>query len=173
MPGRRTRGGASALSFLAASALSLCAPMHGAWGAQTAAATVVLVHDGGTVVVELAEGVRITVHLLGVAAPSVRDVRPRDGRKAVGQPFAEEAKRALEDLVLAKEVRVFFYGRDAFRQVMAEVFFEGENVSVHMLRGGLARVDRAARHVPEALRQALEKAEAEAKRDRRGLWMFE
>jgi len=68
---------------------------------------------------------------------------------------------------------VFFYGRDAFRQVMAEVFIEGENVNVHMVRGGLARMDRAARHVPEALRLRLESAEAEARREKRGLWVFE
>ncbi len=171
--GRRCPGRASALLFLTAGALTACLPAGEARGAQTTTATVTLVHNGKTLVVELAEGVRITVHLLGVAAPSLRDVRPRGAHKAVGQPFAEEARRALEDLVLAKEVRVFFYGRDLDRQVMAEVFVAGENVNVHMVRGGLARVDRAARHVPEALRQTLERAEAEAKRERRGLWIFE
>lgn len=171
--GRRFGGGASALLFLAAAALALCPPARGAWGAQTTTATVVLVYDGDTLAVETAEGVRITLHLLGIVAPSLREPRPREGRKAAGGPFAEEAKRALGDLVLQKEVRVFFYGRDAFRQVMAEVFVEGENVSVHMVRGGLARMDRSARHVPETLRRTLEQAEAEARRDRRGLWMFE
>ncbi len=171
--GRRLGGGASALLLVGAGVLAVCLPARGARGAQTATATVVLVHDGATMAVETAEGVRITLHLLGITAPSLRDVRPQAGRTAVGQPFAAEAKRALEDLALKKEVRVIFHGRDAFRQVMAEVYVAGESVNVHMVRGGLARVDRAARRLPEALRQALEQAEAEARRAKRGLWMFE
>ncbi len=171
--GRRCPGGASALLFLTAGALAAWLPAGAAWGAQTTTATVVLVHNGDTLVVELAEGVRTTVHLLGVAAPSLRDVRPRGAQKAMGQPFAEEARRALEDLVLGKQVRVFFYGRDSFRQVRGEVFLAGENVNAHILRAGLARVDRSAQHVPEALRQTLERAEGEAKREKRGLWIFE
>jgi endonuclease YncB( thermonuclease family) len=136
-------------------------------------ATVVFVHDGDTIGVELAGGVRITLHLVGVAAPNLRDVRPRGAPRPVAQPFAEEARKALEDLALHRLARVFVYGRDAFRQVMAEVLIEGENLSVHMVRAGLARVDRAARHVPEALRRRLESAEGEARREKRGLWMFE
>jgi endonuclease YncB( thermonuclease family) len=171
--GRRFPGGASALLFVAAGALALGLPPRGAWAAQDTAATVLFVHDGDTIGVELAGGVRIRLHLLGVAAPDLRGVRPGGGPAGVAQPFAEEARRALEDLALHRLVRVFLYGRDAFRQVMAEVVLEGENVNVHMVRAGLARVDRAARHVPEALRLRLESAEAEARREKRGLWMFE
>ena len=171
--GRRFPGRASALRFLAAGALALGLPGAGAWGAETTTATVVLVHSGDSLVVEVAQGVRITVHLLGIAAPSLRDVRPRGDSKPAGQPLAQEAKKALEDLVLSKEVRVSLYGRDMFRQVMAEVHLGRENVNVHMVRGGLARVDRAGRRVPEGLRHTLDQAEAEARRERRGLWMFE
>jgi len=171
--GRRFPAWASALPFVAAGALALGLPERGAWAAQDTTATVVSVHGGDTLGVEVADGVRITLHLLGVAAPELRGLRPQGAKREVAQPFAEEARKALEDLALHKLVRVFLYGRDAFRQVMAEVLIGGENVNVHMVRAGLARVDRAARHVPEALQGKLESAEAEARRERRGLWMFE
>ncbi len=158
---------------LGAGALAPALPAPASWGAQSTQAGVVRVHAGDTLLVETAEGVQITLRLLGVQAPSLREVRPPNGRKAVGQPFSEEAKRALEDLVLKRKVRVEFYGRDALRQPLAVVFLGDENVNVHMVRGGLARVDREAPRMPEGLREALEKAEAEARRERRGLWMFE
>lgn len=175
MPGRRFRGGAPARCFLAAGALALGVPVPAAWGGQSAAATVLRVHDGNSMLVEMADQVQNHVYLLGIEAPSLRDLRPEapGGRKAVGQPFSGEAKRALEDLVLKKQVRVEFHGRNVAKRPLAVVEVGGENVNVHMVRGGLARVDRAARDVPEAFRAALEQAEAEARRDRRGLWMFE
>ncbi len=175
VPGRRFRGGASARCFLAAGALALSPPAPGAWAAQSATATVLRVHDGNSMLVETADQVQIHVYLLGIEAPTLRDLRPQapGGRKAVGQPFSGEAKRALEDLVLKRQVRVEFHGRNVAKRPLAVVDVGGENVNVHMVRGGLARVDRAARDVPDSLHAALEKAEAEARRDRRGLWMFE
>ena len=171
--GRRFPGWASALPFVAAGPLLLGLPPGSASPAQDTTATVVSVRDGDTIGVEIAGGVRITLHLLGVAAPTLRDVRPEAVPRGAAQPFAREARKALEDLALHKLARVFLYGRDAFRQVLAEVLIEGENVNVHMVQAGLARVDRAARHVPEGLRRRLDGAEAEARREKRGLWMFE
>ena len=67
--GRRFPAWASVLPFVAAGALALGVPPRGAWAAQDTTATVVSVHGGDTIGVEIADGVRITLHLLGVAAP--------------------------------------------------------------------------------------------------------
>ncbi len=172
-PGRHRGGGALAWLAIGAGALLPGLPAPAAWGAESTLAVVVRVSAGDALIAQKADGVQINLRLFGIEAPRLRAVRPQGSGKAVGQPFSEEAKQALEDLVLHKQVRVELYGRDFFRYALGVVFLGAENVNVHMVRGGLARVDRAAHHVPEALRAALEQAEAEARRDRRGLWMFE
>ena len=174
-PGRRPAGaGGPACLLLAACAFVLGPPAPAARAAQTTQAAVLRVYAGDSLLVETAEGVQATVRLLGIEAPRLREVRPQGGGEAVGQPFSAEAKKALEDLVLKRKVRVEFYGRDpVLRQPLAVVFMGEENVNAHLVRGGLARMDRKDPRLPAGLREALERAEAEARRERRGLWMFE
>jgi micrococcal nuclease len=90
------------------------------------AATVAAVLDGDTI--ELTNGTR--VRYLGVNAPE------RD------QPFAAEAKRYNERLVLGKEVRLESSGqeRDAYRRVLAYVYVGDELVNARLIAEGLGHL---------------------------------
>jgi endonuclease YncB( thermonuclease family) len=173
--GRRPVGAGRPAALLAAAwAIIVGGPAPAARAAQEAQAAVLRVYAGDSLLLRTTEGVQASVRLLGIEAPRLREVRPQGGGEAVGQPFSGEAKKALEDLVLKRKVRVEFYARDpVLRQPLAVLFVGDENVNVHLVRGGLARMDRRDPRVPAGLREALERAEAEARREGRGLWMFE
>jgi endonuclease YncB( thermonuclease family) len=122
--------------------------------------TIGAVVDGGEVV--LGDGRH--VRLAGIEAP-----RPAaaDGRS---WPYAEEAKAALEKLVLGREVELRFAGnrRDRHGRILAHVFVGRRWVQGEVIRRGLARVASAAdnrRGVAEMLAR-----EDRARQARRGIW---
>jgi len=124
---------------------------------------VVKVIDGDTLVLEDGRSVR----LVGIQAPKL----PLGRAHVKEQPFAAEAKTALEKLTLGKTLRLSYGGReqDRYRRALAHFHTpDGVWVQGRLLELGLARVysfrDNRAR-VPEML--ALE---AEARRGKRGLW---
>jgi hypothetical protein len=59
-----------------------------------------------------------------------------------GQPFAEEAKRYNEQLVLGKEVRVVPARRrpDAYKRVLAYVYVDNTLINAQLITAGLAHV---------------------------------
>ncbi|MEQ9317108.1 MAG: thermonuclease family protein [Henriciella sp.] len=74
---------------------------------------VVRVVDGDALVLDTGQSVR----LVGIEAPALN---PRYGDP---QPYAEQAKRGLEDLVLGREVRLYYPGltRDRYDRALAHV----------------------------------------------------
>jgi micrococcal nuclease len=78
--------------------LLLALPSHAV--IRTVEGTVTRVSDGDSVIVVTAEGTRLRTRLYGIDAPEVRH-----GKK-VGQPFGEDAKRALSEMTLGKKVRL-------------------------------------------------------------------
>jgi endonuclease YncB( thermonuclease family) len=124
---------------------------------------VVKVIDGDTLVLEDGRSVR----LVGIQAPKL----PLGRAHVKEQPFAEDSRRALEELTLGKTVRLSYGGRrvDRYRRVLAHLRTAGDVwVQGRLLEQGLARVysfrDNRAR-VAEML--ALE---AQARAAKRGLW---
>jgi len=122
--------------------------------------TIGAVVDGGEVV--LADGRR--VRLVGIEAPHPAAAHSRSW------PYAEEAKAALEKLVLGREVELRFAGnrRDRYGRILAHIFVGKRWVQSEMIRRGLARVASAAdnrRGVVEMLAR-----EDRARQARRGIW---
>lgn len=105
------------------------------------------------------------VRLLGIDAPEI-------GRGfTTSEPFAEEARQRLSSLVARRWVRLEYEDeprRDRYQRHLAYLFLEtGIFVNAQLARDGLARVSagRALRRLGE-----LQRAEAEAKSSRRGMW---
>ena len=90
------------------------------------AAQVAAVLDGDTI--RLSDGK--TVRYFGINTPEY------------GQPFAEEAKRYNEQLVLGKEVRVVPARRrpDAYKRVLAYVYVNNTLLNTQLVTAGLAHV---------------------------------
>lgn len=124
---------------------------------------VVKIIDGDTLVLEDGRSVR----LVGIQAPKL----PLGRSHIKTQPFAEEAKQALEKLTLGKILRLSYGGReiDRYRRALAHLHtMDGIWVQGYLLEHGLARVYSFRDN--RALVAEMLALEAKARADKLGLW---
>jgi micrococcal nuclease len=121
------------------------------------------VYDGDTVKAE-GHDIEIKVRLVGIDAPETSKKKHEPG-----QPFSQLATKHLAGLVLNKMVDVKGYGMDRYNRVLGEIFINGKNVNLEMVRVGLAEVydGRPPRGFDTG--PYLE-AEREATQEKRGMW---
>ena len=143
MSGQRHAAWAGAAALLLAAAC----------GAAPATIEVVAVHDGDTVTV-LQGREQVRVRLACIDAPER------------GQAFGSRARQALSDRLMRRNVTLTVIDRDDYGRTVARVLLDGEDVNLAMVRAGLAWHYRY--HCPDD--RTLAEAEAEARRERRGLW---
>ena len=121
---------------------------------EKTAAVVSEVIDGDTIKLQTGE----TVRLLGINTPEK------------GQPYYEESKNRLKELVENKEVSLEkdVDDRDQYGRLLGHVFLESENINVKMLNEGLATVYI----IPPNMKYETELKEAEnqARLSKTGLW---
>jgi micrococcal nuclease len=120
--------------------------------AKTYAGKCVGVHDGDTISVMKA-GRAVKIRLEGIDCPEL------------GQDFGTRAKQFTSGMVFGKNVEVKEYSRDIYRRTVARVFVDGKDVSLELVRAGLAWHFRKYSSDP-----ALAEAEAQARKARIGLW---
>ncbi|POR30832.1 Uncharacterized protein TPAR_08937 [Tolypocladium paradoxum] len=111
----------------------------------------------------------IPIRLAGVDAPEGAHF----GRPA--QPFSAEALKWLSDYILHRNVRAYIYKRDQYNRIVATVyvrrFLIRRNVGLEMVKRGLATTYEAKSGAEfGGIKAVYEKAEAKAKRKRRGMW---
>ena len=118
--------------------------------------------DGDTFKTKQGEKIR----LLGINTPEIRhDTSP-------AQPFGNTAKRALQDLIAGKQVRLTFdkEKKDKYGRTLAHVYLkDGLWVNAELVRLGLAHVYTFVPNISAA--KALIKIEQEAIEDKRGMWV--
>ncbi|MEM9669673.1 MAG: thermonuclease family protein [Pseudomonadota bacterium] len=126
---------------------------------------VVRIIDGDAIILDTG----LTVRLVGVEAPALQR------RDQTSQPFAQEAKRLLEDMALGRLVRLYYPGltRDRYDRALAYVFTADDLgpriwLNEEIVRQGGARV----RVYPDTAAKAeyLFEAEQLARVERAGLW---
>jgi micrococcal nuclease len=110
--------------------------------------------DGDTIELENGERIR----LIGINAPET------------DEPFYQEAKLALEEMVFSKKIAIqkdTSLNKDKYGRLLRYVFSEGKLVNCEMVRLGLAKVtiDSNGNYF-DCLRQA----EQEAREKKLGLW---
>lgn len=135
---------------------------------STGKAVITYVDDGDTV---RSDNPNLVCRIDGIDAPEV--AHPTHG-KPTGQPYGEESKATLQDMILKREVTVRIskpavgtektrannYGRD-----VCQIEISGKNVSTEMVRAGAAWVYTHFNTDP-----TLPTLQAEAKAAHRGLW---
>lgn len=132
------------------------------WTASAAAGevTVQSCSDGDTCAVQVA-GLSFKVRLVGIDAPE------KGRRKGEEQPFAIEAKLALNRLVQGKKLQADQYGIDAYNRPLVVLRDGKNNINGEMIRLGLAEVYERAENYDlrefEALQQQAQSAS-------RGVW---
>jgi len=92
--------------------------------------------DGDTI--EVKKGaIKLTVRLVGIDAPETSKKKHEPG-----QPFSQQSTKYLAKLTLNRSADVKSYGTDRYGRVLGEVFVDGNNVNLEMVKVGLAEVYR-------------------------------
>jgi len=123
------------------------------------------VYDGDTI---MAKGHDIIIYVLlaGIDAPEIgsRKQQPQ-------QPYGQEAKKYLEELILNKVVDIKGYGIGPvpYKHLLGEIHAKDKNINIEMIKKGFAEVCRE--RPPDGLNiTPYLEAEREAKEARRGMW---
>jgi endonuclease YncB( thermonuclease family) len=121
--------------------------------------------DGDTI--EVKKGaIKFSVRLVGIDAPeeSHKKYEP-------GQPFSQQSTKHLAKIALNRPADVKSYGADRYGRVLGEVFVDGNNVNLEMVKAGLAEVYRGT-PAPGQDVGPYWSAEEEAKAAKRGMWQL-
>lgn len=124
--------------------------------------TVLKVYDGDSMKVQ-GFGLELMVRLVGIDTPEC-------GRgKTSAQPFCEKAASFLRKRAAGRKVRLKTYGTGGYNRQLAEVFVDGENINLSLLRAGLAEVYRG-KPAGDLATTRYKKAESFARKKGLGIW---
>lgn len=118
-------------------------------------------------------GTEINVRLYGLAAPQTAKVDKFTGWSKPGQPYAEEAFRALSTKVLHQHVKIeirrtVLYHKEEKQFALAVVYLDGRNINLEMVAEGWAWAYRKLVTKPDFHAYAM--AERRARIHKLGLW---
>ena len=136
---------------------------------RTVEGTAIKVADGDTFKLETAEGTKLKVRLYGIDAPETEKANKKTGKVSKpGQPYGNEAYRALESKILDKQVKVDIMAIDRYKRMVGIVYLDSRNVNLEMVKEGWAWAYREYLDRPYASEYL--DAEKEARNNRLGLW---
>jgi endonuclease YncB( thermonuclease family) len=118
-------------------------------------------------------GTEINVQLYGIAAPQTAKVDKFTGWSKAGQPYAEEAFRALSIKVLHQQVKIeirrtLVFKNDTKQVALAVVLLDGRNINLEMVADGWGWADKKAATKRDFSEYLAAQKSARAKRI--GLW---
>ena len=109
---------------------------------------------------------KVVVRLAGIDAPEL----PLDHFHK-GQPFAEQSRDHLAELVKGKAVQMEIIGTDSDKRPLVLLTLDGVLINALMVEAGLAEVaSETAAGIPAKQRHFIENAELKARRDHVGIW---
>jgi micrococcal nuclease len=124
---------------------------------------VIWIFDGDTFKAE-GHDIEILVRFLAIDAPEISYKKGEPG-----QPFGNQSKKALMDLIQNRTVEIKGYGLDRQNRVLAVVSLGGNNIGEEMIRLGLAEVYKG--KLPDNFDlKEYKQAEFQAKTAHRGMW---
>ena len=92
--------------------------------------------DGDTLIVSKGS-INLTIRLVGIDAPETSKKKHEPG-----QPYSQQSTKYLAKIALNRAADVKSYGADPYGRVLGEVFVDGNNVNLEMVKAGLAEVYR-------------------------------
>ena len=136
---------------------------------RTVEGIVTQVSDGDTFKLETSEGTKLKVRLYGIDAPETEKYSRRTGRiNKPGQPYGEDAYKALESKILDKKVKIDIIDIDRYKRMVGIVYLDNRNINLEMVKEGYAWAYREYLQRPYASEYL--DAEKEARDKRLGLW---
>jgi len=143
----------------------LSAPREPSLGGELQKGRVSSVHDADTITVRLSSGVE-KVRLVGIDSPELDDERP--AYRTFGFAARDYARSRVDGATVTLEQDSKQADRDKFGRLLRYVILgDGTNLNEELVRKGYAKVyDRFSFD----LKSDFKKAEAEARRESRGVW---
>lgn len=130
---------------------------------------VVKVSDGDTVQVVTADGTKLKSRLYGIDAPETPKGNHRNGKvNKPGQPYGEEAERALAQKIAGKAIRLEIMDIDQYKRMVSRIILNGRDINQEMVREGWAWAYKQYLQSPYASEYI--GAEKQARAARLGLW---
>lgn len=120
---------------------------------------VTAVQDGDTISLKARGGKVYAVRLQGIDAPDEN------------QEWYKESRKSLSDLLMNKQVKVLLYKADRDGRYIASVYFQGRDVGLVQVEGGMAWYYKKFGYEQSAAgRKLYAQAEAKARTEKLGLW---
>ena len=129
-------------------------------GRQTLSGRVVAIADGDTITVLDSSDTQHRIRLEGIDAPESH------------QAFGSRSKQNLSDLIFGKDVTVIYYKTDQYGRLVGKILIDGRDINLEQAKAGMAwHYKEYEREQTPADRELYAKAEDEARKARRGLWV--
>jgi micrococcal nuclease len=136
---------------------------------RTVTGIVTKVSDGDTIHVTTQEKTKLKVRLYGVDAPETPKINQRTGHiNKPGQPYGEEAWRALEAKIMGMQVKLDIIDIDRYKRMVGIIWFNERNINLEMVREGYA--EAYVEYLREPYRSQFMRVEMEAKSAKKGIW---
>ena len=136
---------------------------------RTIEGTVIKVSDGDTIQVRDSHGTKVKVRFYGIDCPETEKSNKKTGHVSkAGQPYGEEAYRALKGKLERKSVRLDVMDIDRYGRTVSVVWLNDRNINQEMVSDGLAWAYRQYLDRPHASEYIQLEEDARAKR--LGLW---
>lgn len=120
--------------------------------AQTLMGKIIRVSEGDTVVLLDRDNAQHKIRLHGIDAPET------------GQPYGDESKEYLSDLIADKTVTVDVKGKDQYKCVLGVIYLGNTNINAEMIRSGYAWNYKYSKD------KYYIKLQEKAKEQKKGLW---
>lgn len=131
--------------------------------------TVTKISDGDTIHVTDSLGTKVKVRMYGMDAPETEKSNKRTGHiSKAGQPYGEEAYRALQGKLQRQRVRLDVMDVDRYGRTVSIVWLNDRNINREMVAEGWAWAYRQYLDRPHASEYI--QAEEQARSRRLGLW---
>ncbi len=124
---------------------------------------VIRVYSGDIIKAEQSNNI-VKIRLMGIDAPETAAEIDKPG-----QPFSEESRVYLSQLIFRKTVDVISYGYDIENRIIGVVFLDGKNINLEMVRAGLAEAYTGKTPPGFDLKPFLQ-AEKKARMMNKGIW---
>ncbi len=117
----KTTARITALLLLLTLIMTLAHPAHAA--IRTVTGTVTKISDGDTIQLTTPDQTKLKVRLYGIDAPETPKINRQSGHvHQPGQPFSEEAQKALKDKIMGKQVKLEILDIDKYRRMVGQDF---------------------------------------------------
>jgi endonuclease YncB( thermonuclease family) len=136
---------------------------------RTIEGIVTKITDGDTIRVTDSLGTKIIVRFFGIDAPETEKSNKRTGHiSKAGQPYGEDAFRALVGKLQRQRVRLEIMAVDKYKRSVAIIWIGSRNINKEMVQDGWAWAYRQYLDRPYASEYITAEEQARAKRS--GLW---